>query len=299
MLSISALSVCLAVVLYFVRPGGLPVAAPFLILWVLSPLVSVFLKARVAAVSPGGVVSAAREERLRRTARQTWRYFTDFVGPDTSWLPPDNFQDSHGRQLAMRTSPTNIGLWLLSSLGAYDFGYLTVDEVIGRMLQSMRTVKGLQRYHGHLLNWYDIRTLKPLEPRYVSTVDSGNLLGCLWTLDEGMREVVDKPLLGPQALRGIRDTFGVLRTALREAGRLSEHRLVLTGLQEHLNDPPEHLTEMIRCIRRAVAPTALLANALREGTPATEEVLYWADRLELEVAAWVTLISKVNHGLWP
>ena len=150
----------------------------------------------------------------------------------------------------------------------------------------------MQRYNGHLLNWYDIRTLKPLEPRYVSTVDSGNLLGCLWTLDEGMRDAVDKPLLGPQALRGIRDTFGVLRTALREADRLSEHRHVLTILQEHLTDPPEHLTEMIRCIRRAVAPTALLANALREGKPATEEVLYWAERLELEVAAWVTLIDR-------
>jgi cyclic beta-1,2-glucan synthetase len=218
MLSIGALSVCLVVVLYFVRPGSLPFAAPFLILWVLSPLVSVNLKAQAAGGSPGAVVSAAREERIRRTARQTWRYFADFVGPDTSWLPPDNFQVFQGRGLAMRTSPTNIGLWLLSALGAHDFGYLTVDEVIGRILQSLRTVKGLQRYNGHLLNWYDIRTLKPLEPRYVSTVDSGNLLGCLWTLHEGMREVVDKPLLGPQAWRGIRDTFGVLRTANENVG---------------------------------------------------------------------------------
>ena len=143
MLSISALSVCLAVVLCFVRPGSLPVAAPFLILWVLSPLVSVILKARVAAVSQGAAVPAAGEERLRRTARQTWRYFADFVGPDTSWLPPDNFQDSHGRVLAMRTSPTNIGLWLLSALGAYDFGYLTVDEVIGRHTSELEDRKGL------------------------------------------------------------------------------------------------------------------------------------------------------------
>ena len=292
MLSISVLSVCLTVVLWFVRPGSLLVAAPFLILWVLSPLVSVILKARATSFSPGAVISAPREKRLRRTARQTWRYFADFVGPDTSWLPPDNFQVSHGRVLAMRTSPTNIGLWLLSALGAHDFGYLTVDEMIGRMLQSLKTVKALQRYNGHLLNWYDIRTLEPLEPRYVSTVDSGNLLGCLWTLNEGMREVVDKPLLGPQALHGIRDTFGVLRTALREADRLSEHSHVLTILQEHLTDPPEDLTEMIRCIRLSVAPASLLADALREGKPATGEVLYWAEQLELEVAAWVTIIDR-------
>lgn len=292
MLSLSVLSFCLAVVLYFVRPGNLPLAAPFLILWVLSPLVSVILKARAAGVSPVAVIPAAHEERLRQAARQTWRYFADFVGPDTSWLPPDNFQVSHGRGLAMRTSPTNIGLWLLSALGAHDFGYLTVDGVVGRILQSLKTVNGLQRYNGHLLNWYNIRTLKPLEPRYVSTVDSGNLLGCLWTLDKGMREVVDKPLLGPQALLGLRDTFGILRSALRETDRLNEHRHVVTILQEHFNDPPENLTEMIRWIHQAVGPTALLANALREGKPATEEVLYWAERVELEVAEWVTLTDR-------
>jgi cyclic beta-1,2-glucan synthetase len=292
MLSISALSLCLTSVLWFVRPESLPAAAPFLILWVFSPMISVLLKARAVTVSPKSVVSAAHEERLRQTARQTWRYFADFVGPDTSWLPPDNFQASHGRVLAMRTSPTNIGLWLLSALGAHDFGYLTVDEMIGCMLQSFRTVKGLERYNGHLLNWYDIRTLKPLEPRYVSTVDSGNLLGCLWTLDEGMREVVDKPLLGPQVLRGIRDTFRVLHTALQKADLLREHHHVLSILQKHLTDPPEDLAEMILCIRRAVAPTSLLANALREGKSDTEKVLYWAEQLELEVAGWVTLIDR-------
>lgn len=292
MLSIGVLSLCLAVMLYFVRPGSLPPAAPFLLLWVLSPLVSVLLKVRIAAVSAKPVISATHEERLRQTARRTWRYFTDFVGPDTSWLPPDNFQVSHGGVLAMRTSPTNIGLWLLSALGAHDFGYLTVDQVIDRLLQSVRTVKHLQQYNGHLLNWYDIRTLEPLEPRYVSTVDSGNLLGCLWTLDVGIREVVNKPLLGPKALRGMRDTFGVLHTVLQEADLVREHRHVLKTLREHLADPSEDLADMVRCIRRAAEPTSLLANALREGKPDADDVLYWAEQLELEVAGWITLIDR-------
>ncbi len=115
---------------------------------------------------------------LRKVARRTWRFFSDFVSEETSWLPPDNYQVFHQDQLAMRTSPTNIGLWMLSALAARDFGYVTGDQVVETLSRSMETIARLERYEGHLLNWYDIQTLKPLEPRYVSTVDSGNLLGC-------------------------------------------------------------------------------------------------------------------------
>ncbi len=129
---------------------------------------------------PQFLLPAEDRQFLRNVARRTWRYFSDFVNEETSWLPPDNYQVSYQNQLAMRTSPTNIGLYLVSVLGAHDFGYLTVDEVAQKLTRTMETIGKLERHEGHLLNWYDIQTLAPLKPRYVSTVDSGNLLGALW-----------------------------------------------------------------------------------------------------------------------
>ena len=113
---------------------------------------------------------------LREVARQTWRFFDDFVGPGTAWLPPDNYQVSHQDRVAHRTSPTNIGLWLLGVLAAYDFGYVACDDAVRRVGETLSTIEGLERHEGHFLNWYDIEKRAPYEPRYVSTVDSGNLL---------------------------------------------------------------------------------------------------------------------------
>ena len=126
---------------------------------------------------PGTEMLVEDAAMLREVARQTWRYFAEFMGSETSWLPPDNFQVSPNAALALRTSPTNIGLGLLGIEAAYDFGFLTIDLVVERTRNTLATVTALERSNGHLLNWYDISTLEPLEPRYVSTVDSGNLSG--------------------------------------------------------------------------------------------------------------------------
>ena len=112
---------------------------------------------------------------LRRITRLTWRFFDDIVNDETNWLPPDNYQVSHQDQLAMRTSPTNIGFWMLSTVAAHDCGYLTPDRTLQKLNATMATLEKLERYEGHLLNWYDIGSLAPLEPRYVSAVDSGNI----------------------------------------------------------------------------------------------------------------------------
>jgi cyclic beta-1,2-glucan synthetase len=179
------------------QPGQ---AAPWLLLWLLSPLLGWVLNLRPAEQQR---TCAAGSDRLflRQVARRTWRYFSAFVDA-TSWLPPDNYQVSHQNRLAMRTSPTNIGLWLTSALGAHDCGYLTLNQVVEKLSRTMATIGRLQRHEGHLLNWYDIQTLAPLEPRYVSTVDSGNLLGALWALEQGLDELVQQPLLDGKAFAG-------------------------------------------------------------------------------------------------
>ena len=146
---------------------------------------------------------------LRRLARRTWRYFETFVGPETHWLVPDNFQEEPLGVVAPRTSPTNIGLQLLATLTAYDLGHLTSRDLIHRAADTLTAMAGLERFRGHFYNWYDIETLQPLPPNYVSTVDSGNLAGHLLVLRIGLLEMTESPLLSPALLDGIVDTVAI------------------------------------------------------------------------------------------
>ena len=129
-------------------------------------------------------------------ARKTWRYFETFVGAEDHALPPDNVQLVPALTIAHRTSPTNIGMALLATLAAHDFGFIDTDELVERIDATLTTVESLERFEGHLLNWYDTRTLAPLPPAYISTVDSGNLAGALLTLSVGAAAGVAERLRG-------------------------------------------------------------------------------------------------------
>jgi len=131
-------------------------------------------------------------EFLRRVARRTWHFFDHFTTAEDHGLPPDNVQETPARQVAHRTSPTNIGMALLSTLAARDLGYLRSPEFAARMRTVLGTIESLERHEGHLFNWYDTLTLEPLRPRYVSTVDSGNLAASLIALSEGLRPIATK-----------------------------------------------------------------------------------------------------------
>ncbi len=175
-----------------------------------------WLVSRTRTAPPSGL-SQHDTRFLRRVARRTWMYFDRFTGPEDNWLPPDNFQEEPEPVLAHRTSPTNIGFGLLSILAAYDFGYLAVGECLRRMELMLGTLERLPRYRGHFFNWYDTRTLAPLHPRYVSTVDSGNLAIALIVARRGLEELADAPPLPPRWREGLRDTAEVLREALAAA----------------------------------------------------------------------------------
>ncbi|HSK10873.1 MAG TPA: glucoamylase family protein, partial [Vicinamibacterales bacterium] len=190
-------------------PGALLPASPVLVLWVLAPGIAYWLSRPAAArLRP---LAASERVMLRRVARKTWRYFETFVTAADAWLPPDNFQeDGAGPQLARRTSPTNIGLGLLSTLAAHDLGYISVDDLVDRIDRTLTTLEGLERHEGHFLNWYSTATLSPLHPRYVSTVDSGNLAAALMTLAQGLQHAIDEPQTRAQRLAGVADTADVL-----------------------------------------------------------------------------------------
>ncbi len=175
------------VLVLLARPSALFVALPVLGLWAAAPFIAHALSRPV----PQSRLDLAPQDRafLERVARDTWRYFEAFAGPDDHGLPADNFQETPEPRVAHRTSPTNIGMALLATLAAHDLGFIGKDVLAERIDSTLTTIEGLEGHEGHLLNWYDTRSLAPLPPRYVSTVDSGNLVGALMTLAEGLRQV--------------------------------------------------------------------------------------------------------------
>ncbi|MEX2222475.1 MAG: glycosyl transferase, partial [Candidatus Rokuibacteriota bacterium] len=208
-LVLTAAAVALLVV---ARPESAGLAGPFLLLWALSPLVARWVS-RPPRPSPTQDLSPADTRMLRSTARRTWRFFEAFVGPDDSFLPPDNFQEDPKPVVAHRTSPTNIGLYLLSIVSARDFGWLGSLDTLDRLEATLATMRRLERFRGHFYNWYDTGALRPLEPRYVSTVDSGNLAAHLLALGRACRSAVDSPLLDRQVFAGIEDALLLVQDA--------------------------------------------------------------------------------------
>ncbi len=168
------------------RPGALLVALPILALWAAAPFLADSLSQPVRRRS----VELGEEDRefLLVLARHTWRYFATLMSADHHALPPDNLQEVPEPRVARRTSPTNVGMGLLATLAAHDLGFIGTDEMASRIDATLTTMEGLERFEGHLLNWYDTVSLAPLPPAYVSTVDSGNLAGALMALAEGLRQ---------------------------------------------------------------------------------------------------------------
>jgi cellobiose phosphorylase len=188
---------------------------PILVFWILSPILSWFVS-RPMPVRPSRI-SAKQLDYLSTLTRKTWRYFETFAGLQDNWLPADNYQEEPREAVAHRTSPTNIGLLLLSNLGAYDTGYLCMGQLIDRTRKTFKSMESLTRFRGHFLNWYDTRTLQPLAPQYVSTVDSGNLAGYLLTLRSGLLGIKNQLIFQQSFFRGLRDTIYVLQDHLVNA----------------------------------------------------------------------------------
>jgi cellobiose phosphorylase len=189
-------------------PATLAVAGPVLLLWLGSPFITWMISRPVPQHEAR--LSEAQRRFLARTARKTWAFFETFVGAGDNWLPPDNHQEYREATLAHRTSPTNMGLSLLATLAAHDFGYLTAGQLLERTARTLETMAGLERHRGHFYNWYDTILLKPLPPAYISTVDSGNLGGHLLTLRAGLLSLLDRPILGDRWLDGVLDTLEIL-----------------------------------------------------------------------------------------
>jgi cellobiose phosphorylase len=206
-----AVAIAGAVGLFMVRPAALLAAAPILILWCVAPAITWYLSRPLETRSAR--LTADQSRYLRATARKTWHFFDTYVGAGDHWLPPDNYQESPAPAAAHRTSPTNIGLALLANLSAHDLGYISVGRLIDRTERTFASLSAMERHRGHFYNWYDTLSLVPLEPRYISSVDSGNLAGHLLTLRAGLLGLVTTPILSPMVFEGLRDTFDQIGSA--------------------------------------------------------------------------------------
>ncbi len=261
-------------------------ALPFSSLWIASPAIARWVS-RPSEERPRPAPTAADVRALRLIARRTWRFFETFVAAEDHRLPPDNFQDDPAPVVAHRTSPTNIGLYLLSTASAHDFGWLGLTDTLERLEATLATMSGLSRYRGHFYNWYDTRDLRPLDPQYVSSVDSGNLAGHLIALANACEEWRD--LDSTTRLQGIADALDVMTEevdGLRDQRRTEtvtwrQFDDALAALATDARHPPERPEALADHLARLAAAADTLidvtkAFTLERGDDTDSDLLFWA-----------------------
>jgi cellobiose phosphorylase len=269
-----ALAVVACAYLSLARPTSLAAAVPILLLWFAAPFITWQISRSL--VRHPARLTGNQLRFLGGVARRTWGFFDTYVGPDDHWLPPDNYQESPALGLAHRTSPTNMGLALLANLSACDFGYISAGRLLDRTARAFEAMSAMARHRGHFFNWYDTRSLAPLEPRYISSVDSGNLAGHLLTLRPGLLALASEPVLPARAFEGLRDTFNLVSGTSQGAPTTA-----MTRLQQALDAACESGTRTIadrRLIleRLGSESRALAAGLAGSGEPAASR---WASAL--------------------
>ncbi|HEY4747582.1 MAG TPA: hypothetical protein VIH38_08450, partial [Steroidobacteraceae bacterium] len=302
-----AIAVAAAILVEWLRPDAWWVAAPFVILWIASPAVAVWIsrsppvEGRLALTNPDAGA-------LRLVARRTWRYFETFVTADDHMLPPDNFQEDPLPVLAHRTSPTNLGLYLLAAVSARDFGWAGTLQTVERLEATLATMSSLQRFRGHFYNWYDTRDLRPLDPRYVSSVDSGNLAAHLLALANACREWIDAPLSRREPFAGIADALTLAREALRELPadertQAITHRQVedaLDVLASTLGNGALVSGELAARLAHSAAQAATLVDIARAlagelSVDAGADMLFWAEAAQGSIESWRRDLAQTDE----
>ncbi|HXI50594.1 MAG TPA: glucoamylase family protein [Candidatus Saccharimonadales bacterium] len=300
----------LIAVLARVAPGVLPWAGPLLVLWIASPVLAWWLSRPVVAAAHK--LSAEQLAFLDRCARKTWRFFETFVTEADNWLPPDNFQERPGPILAQRTSPTNIGLSLLSNLSAWDLGYISAASLLQRTERTLAVLQRMERHEGHFYNWYETHTLRPLPPLYLSTVDNGNFAAFVLALQGGLAEMGQQKILPGRTFPGLRATLGVLQEEMEahlasrpkraSADITMECRTSLEELAEILAEEPAGLGAVWSALKRACALAGEIQAALEKHPQ--QDLRWWSLTLrrsceehlkELnELAPWIPLPANLE-----
>lgn len=276
------------------RPENGLLMLPGLLLWVASPAI-----ARWISLTPnldeGLVVSAEDAQTLRLIARRTWRFFETFVTAQDHWLPPDNFQETPQPVIAHRTSPTNMGLYLLSAVTARDFGWASTAANVARIEATLATMGQLERFHGHFYNWYDTQDCRPLDPPYISSVDSGNLAGHLITLANACREWVAESNDSAPRWQGVLDNLTLTLSALKQLpnnrrtqiSRRTDLEAQLNSLVQRVNHAVASPNEVAFALQQPAQTMLDMATtmAYERGDLASADMLYWAEATQQAIMA--------------
>ncbi len=259
-------------------PFASPAIALFALAWTLSPAIAWWIsqpvRTRITSLTLG------QERFLRVIARRTWRFFETFVTIEDHYLPPDNYQEQPVLAVAHRTSPTDIGLSLLANLTAYDFGYIPMSELIERTQNTLTTMGQLKRFRGHFYNWYDTITLEPSLPQYISTVDSGNLVGALLVLRQGLYELPCNQVLSNKFADGLSDTLSLLSDAI-DAATEENKGVVPTSVRSKIADLKDGAARMpdstIEALNHLIHLDGIASELLAAlNTCQDDEVRWWA-----------------------
>jgi cyclic beta-1,2-glucan synthetase len=247
------LTVAVGSLVAFVAPERFFDILPLLALWMSSPIIATYLAKR----SENAAADLTPEDRsyLLSVGYQTWRYFKDHLRAEYHYLIPDNLQQTPQEVVAERTSPTNISLSMLSSIAAYELGYEDSRSIITLLGRVFETIAKLERYNGHLLNWYDIRTLAPLNPRYVSSVDSGNFAGHLIAIRSSLDALWEEPVVRSSFIHHLIARL----SALSESERRGES--LITDLQHSLENHTHHTVITIATLGSIVAELSAILTA--------------------------------------
>jgi cyclic beta-1,2-glucan synthetase len=281
------------------RPMALPILAVPALFWILSPVIAYFVSKPI--VYKPKLLNAKDVEFARAITRRTWRFFETFVTAEENWLPPDNFQEDPAPIVAHRTSPTNIGLLLLATSSARDLGYVSSLELVERQELTFGTLRRLARLHGHFFNWYDTRTLEPLLPQYISTVDSGNLAGHLIAVKQSNIELPELPLFDDRVIAGLADTIDTIAIEAERLGSFRQRTEVVTvrQLQDEISACRQLLTQntqenlsswfvLIDSLNRRVSEIDDIVNALshEHGEINFKELRWWVGALLHQSSCW-------------
>ncbi|MBX2924583.1 MAG: cyclic beta 1-2 glucan synthetase [Chitinophagaceae bacterium] len=247
-------SMALGAYLWYI-PSSEKIAALLLaVTWLMSPAIAWIVGRPGRRIKK--MLSSSQHVFLQKLARRTWSFFEKFVTAEDNWLPPDNYQEKPGPKIAHRTSPTNIGLSLLANLTAFDFGYISAGRLLDRTSRTLNTIQALEKYRGHLYNWYDTTTLACLYPRYISTVDSGNFVGHILTFRQGLLHLKSAKIINTNAFRGLLDTMDILLEKESDHAGFIALRKEIDIIHQ---DPPQLLQEAMDGMERIKAAIASLA----------------------------------------
>ncbi len=294
--------ISLALFIYIIinSPFTLLIAEPFLVAWMISPAIVWWLSRPLAPDKTK--LTESQIIYLRKLARKTWAFFENFVNQNDNWLPPDNFQEYPIPVIAHRTSPTNIGLSLLANVTANDFGYIGIKQLIERTANTISSMKKLERYSGHFYNWYDTQSLQAMQPKYISTVDSGNLAGHLLTLRQSLLLLKDKKIADTNLFSGVVDAINVVADKLKKENEIQDLKNEIVSM----NHPEEIDLEYVKNYLEKFS--SKYNDVVKNLNIQDEDVQFWVKQVDVQIkntideldffAPWLTItIPEKYHSI--